>query len=113
MDSPIAKALKAIAATLVAVLGLMFAVGAYAGFQASTVEHACTSIELGTPAAAALRRASERGLAGAPEAVPASGEVVLHNDLPTFMRASCTLTIEDGAVMATRFDEPRGRASGG
>jgi hypothetical protein len=107
MDSPIAKALKAIAATLVAVLGLMFAVGAYAGFQASTVENTCTSIALGSPAAAALQRATERGLAGAPEAVPASGEVVLHNDLPPFMRASCTLTIEGGAVTGTRLAEPR------
>jgi hypothetical protein len=107
MDSTIAKALKAIAATAVAVLGLIFAVGAYAGFQASTVEHACTRIALGTPAAAALDQAGERGLAGAPEAVPASGEVVLHNDLPPFMRASCTLVIEGGAVTATRFDAPR------
>lgn len=107
MDSPIAKALKAIAATVVAVLGLLFAVGAYAGFHASTVENACTSIALGTPAADAIARATERGLAGAPEAVPASGEVVLHNDLPTFMRASCALAIEDGVVTGTRFDEPR------
>ncbi len=107
MSTPLVTALKAIAATLVAVFALLFGVGAYAGFMASPVEQLCTGLAMGTPVADVARQAGERGLSGDLAAPTQDGELTLHNDLPSTLRASCVVVVERGVVATTRFVAPR------